>query len=345
MDLPPLLQVLKNRKPAYPRPPVWLMRQAGRYLPEYRSLRHHCPDFIQFCLTPDLTVEATLQPLRRYDLNAAILFSDILIVPYALGQSVSFVAGKGPQLRSIRSSEDLSQLSLEGFLERLSPVFETLRQLRTILPPEKTLIGFAGAPWTLFAYMVEGRGSRTFSQAIHLCYQEQKLTEKLCHLICEATKIYLKSQIEAGAQVIQLFDSWAGVVPFPLLDSLVYQPTRHLVQFLREEAPDVPVICFPKGLGEKLPVYVQKTQTQALSLDAFLDLGILLPHLPSDLVLQGGLDPQVLVVGGQRLNQEVDRLKRTFYGRSYIFNLGHGIVPETPPEHVDLLINLLNQEI
>ena len=277
------------------------MRQAGRYLPEYRSLRQKYPDFLQFCLMPHLAVEATLQPLRRYDLDAAILFSDILVLPYALGQKVAFHEGKGPRLFPLRSKEDLFSLNPDCFLEKLSPVFETLRHLRVSLSPEKTLIGFAGAPWTLFAYMVEGEGSRTFSHAIQLWYRDPELASLVMDLICETTEKYLDAQVTAGAQVLQIFDSWAGIVPSSLVERVIYKPTRRLLDFLRQKWPDVPVICFPKGIGEKIPVYLAATGARTLSLDACIDLDVLLPQLPSHLTLQGGLDPQALVAGGQVL--------------------------------------------
>ncbi|MBL9029536.1 MAG: uroporphyrinogen decarboxylase [Caedimonas sp.] len=336
---PKLLQVLKGNilSPA----PVWLMRQAGRYLPEYRALRQKYSDFLQFCLTPDLAVEATLQPLRRYDLDAAILFSDILVIPHALGQRVAFHEGKGPQLLPLRSQQDFSRLGLDRFLETLSPVFETLRRLRVSLSPEKALIGFAGAPWTIFAYMVEGGGSRTFSQALQLWYRDPALARLVMDLICEATEKYLVAQVAAGAQVLQLFDSWAGVVPSPLMEQVIYAPTRRLLDFLRQEQPDIPVICFPKGIGEKIPTYVEATGVTALSLDTCVDLNVLLPQLSPRLPLQGGLDPQVLVAGGQILEQEIRRLEKSLAGRPYIFNLGHGVVPETPPEHVAQLMRIV----
>ena len=326
-------------------PPVWLMRQAGRYLPEYKKLRQTCPNFMTFCLTPELTIEATQQPLRRYDFDAAILFSDILTIPYALGQKVDFVEGKGPQLPSIRSLEDIKKLSLEEVLIKLAPVFETVRGLRRVLPQDKALIGFAGAPWTIFAYMVEGQGSRSFSNAIQFLYHHPEAAQTLMDLICCATERYLDAQIQAGAQVLQLFDSWAGAVPFPLIDRAIYQPTRRLLTFLKHHHPAVPIICFPKGLGEKIPHYVKVTQASALGLDAHVDLSVVLPQLPPSLPVQGALDPQILIVGGDVLRQEVSRLVKCFAGRPHIFNLGHGITPETPPAHVDHLMALLKEKI
>jgi uroporphyrinogen decarboxylase len=339
---PKMLKVLKGEKISPP--PIWLMRQAGRYLPEYRTLRQKCPDFLEFCFTPDLAVEATLQPLRRYDLDAAILFSDILVVPYALGQKVEFHEGKGPQLLPLRSRNDISNLDLDFFLEILLPVFESIRRLRTVLPAEKALIGFAGAPWTIFAYMVEGNTSRTFSQAVRFFYHSPDDARYLMDFICEATERYLCAQIEAGVQVIQLFDSWAGVVPYPLLEDAVYAPVRRLLRFLQHKFPHIPVICFPKGIGEKLPLYLQTTGATALSIDYHVDLSLLLPQIPSHIILQGALDPQVLVIGGKTLEQEISRLKKSLAGHPYIFNLGHGIVPETPHEHVTQLIHILRHQ-
>lgn len=339
---PKMLDVLKGKKISPP--PVWLMRQAGRYLPEYRTLRQKCPDFLEFCFTPDLAVEATLQPLQRYDLDAAILFSDILVVPHALGQKVEFHEGKGPQLFPLRSREDVSRLGFDGFLETLSPVFESIRRLRTVLPVEKALIGFGGAPWTIFAYMVEGSTSRIFSQALQFFYRNPEDARYLMDFICEATERYLSAQIEAGVQIIQLFDSWAGAVPYPLVEEVVYAPVRRLLRFLKREFPHIPVICFPKGIGEKLPFYLQTTGATALGIDAHADLDLLLPQIPFPIILQGALDPQVLVAGGKILEQEVLRLKKSLAGRPYIFNLGHGIVPETPPEHVTQLLHILRNQ-
>ena len=325
-------------------PPVWLMRQAGRYLPEYRKLRQNSPRFMDFCFTPALTIEATQQPLRRYDFDAAILFSDILTIPHALGQKVDFIESKGPNLPPIESFDDVKRLNFDQFLIILAPVFETLRGLRQILPHDKALIGFAGAPWTIFAYMVEGQGSRTFSKAIQFFYHQPKAAHALMDLICQATEIYLETQIQAGAQALQLFDSWASAVPYPLIENAIYQPTRRILNFLKSRYPLIPVICFPKGLGEKLPYFVETTQAGALSLDAQVDLDILLPQLPQSLPLQGTLDPQVLIVGGNLLRQEVSRIQKCFEGRPHIFNLGHGITPETPPEHVEDLLRYIRAE-
>ena len=325
-------------------PPVWLMRQAGRYLPEYRKLRQKCPKFMDFCFTPALTIEATQQPLRRYDLDAAILFSDILTIPHALGQNVDFIEGKGPKLPPTESLEDVKKLNFDQFLTILAPVFETLRGLRKILPQDKALIGFAGAPWTIFAYMVEGEGSRTFTKAVQFFYHQPKAAEALMDIICRATEIYLEAQIQAGAQALQLFDSWAGAVPYPLIKDTIYMPTHRILTFLKSKYPKIPVICFPKGLGEKLPYFIEVTQAGALSLDAQVDLDILLPQLPRSLPLQGALDPQVLIVGGDLLQKEVLRIRKCFEGRPHIFNLGHGIMPQTPPEHVEDLIRYLRTE-
>ena len=325
-------------------PPVWLMRQAGRYLPEYRRLRRQCPRFMDFCFTPKLTIEATQQPLRRYNFDAAILFSDILTIPHALGQKVDFIEGKGPKLPPIRSIEDVKRLNFDEFLTTLTPVFETLQGLRKVLPQDTALIGFAGAPWTIFAYMVEGEGSRTFSKAIQFFYQQPQVAHTLMKIICQATEIYLDAQIQAGAQALQLFDSWAGAVPYPLIKETIYTPTHRILKFLTSKYPLVPIICFPKGLGEKLPYFVEETQAKALSLDAQVDLDILLPQLPKSLPLQGTLDPQVLIAGGNLMRQEVSRIRKCFEGRPHIFNLGHGITPETPPEHVEDLLRYLRTE-
>jgi uroporphyrinogen decarboxylase len=334
-----ILRVLEGERISPP--PIWLMRQAGRYLPEYRSLREKCPNFIEFCLKPELTVLATMQPLDRYDLDAAIIFSDILILPYALGQKVVFHEGKGPCLSPIKSEEDFLKLTTEFLQERLSPVLSALREVRSLLPSEKTLIGFAGAPWTIFAYMTEGKTSRTFSHAIELFYHNPHLAQRLLDLICKATEEYLEQQIIAGAEVIQLFDSWAGTIPYSLVPSLLYEPTQRLLLFLKRKFPHVPVICFPKGIGEKIPFYLKSTQARAISLDANVDLESILPYVPPYTVIQGALDPHVLVAGGAILDTQLLRLKEIFSDYPYIFNLGHGILPYTPPENITQLINTL----
>ncbi len=326
-------------------PPIWLMRQAGRYLPEYRQLRQQNHDFMKFCRIPSLTIEATLQPIKRYDFDAAILFSDILIIPDALGQKVTFLEKKGPQLTPIASREDLRRiLSFDAFKTSLDPVLDTLRGLRDALPMDKALIGFAGAPWTIFAYMVEGEGSRTFAKAVKLWYQQPDVAEELMEMICKATELYLEAQIEAGAQALQLFDSWAGAVPYPLLEKAIYAPTRRILNTLKQKHPSIPVICFPKGLGEKLPYFVETTEAKALGLDAHVDLDVLLPHFPKSLPLQGNLDPQLLIAGGPPLKNEIRRIRKCFEGRPHIFNLGHGILPETPLENVEMLVRTVREE-
>jgi len=322
-------------------PPVWLMRQAGRYLPEYRALRKKAKSFLDFCFTPDLAVEATLQPLRRFSFDAAILFSDILVVPHALGQHVSFEEGEGPRLDPIRSAADFERLSAATLKERLATVFESLRRLRRELPPRVALIGFAGAPWTVAAYMVEGRGGTGFATAKKMAREEAVLFGRLVDLLVEQTIAYLSAQIEAGAEVIQIFDSWAGDLDPEqrLLWSL--GPLTQIVAALQAAHPQIPVILFPRGAGESYAGYARIPGLSGLSLDSGVDLGWAAKTLQAQVALQGNLDPDLLVAGGAAMRQAIHRILEGLGQGALIFNLGHGILPQTPPEHVAELVELV----
>lgn len=317
----------------------WIMRQAGRYLPEYRELRTKYPSFLDLCLTPSAAAEITLQPLKRFDLDAAIIFSDILIVPYALGQSVTFVEGKGPQLERIAEPSDLA--SLKADFTRFKPTCEALSKVRATLPPLVNLIGFCGAPWTVACYMIEGGSSKTFDRAKTFAFRYPGAFSDLMTLVTEASIHYLKDQIEAGAQILQIFESWGEAVPDCLVERVIYQPTHKVVKAIKEAYPDVPIIGFPRGLGEKTPVYHAKTGVDGVSLDSRLSLDWVRTAFKNDVVLQGGIDPQVLVVGGDLLRQEVERYRALERQGPYIFNLGHGIVPETPIDHVHDFVRFL----
>lgn len=337
----PLLAALAGEKGG--RPPVWLMRQAGRYLPEYRAVRGRAGSFLDLCYNPELAVEVTLQPIRRYGFDAAILFSDILVVPDALGQTVRFVEGEGPQLDPVRDHTALDRLGLDRLHEHLAPVYAVLRRLAAELPPEVTLIGFAGAPWTLAAYMVEGAGSKEFWVARRLARQEPRLFERLIELLTEAVTRYLEAQIEAGAEVVQLFDSWAGVLPETERQRWCVEPTRRIVQALRERHPTVPVIAFPRGIGAGYAAFATSVPVQGLSLDTTVPVEWAARTLRADptLCLQGNLDPAALLADERTLLAEVRRIVEAYGERPFIFNLGHGVSLETPPEAVAKLVAYL----
>lgn len=319
-------------------PPIWLMRQAGRYLPEYRETRAKAASFLDFCFTPDLAVEATLQPIRRYGFDAAILFSDILVIPHALGQRVWFEEGSGPRLEAIETAADLATLSATHLHERLAAVYETLRRLRAELPAETALIGFAGAPWTVASYMVEGGSSRDFAHAKLWAYQRPDEFQRLIDLLTAATADYLVAQVEAGAEVLQLFESWAGVWPEPAFRRWCLEPAKEIRQRLRLAAPAVPMIQFPRGAGALYAACAAEGGFEGLSLDTTVPLDWAGKVLQGQATLQGNLDPLVLVAGGEILRRETARILGALGNRPFVFNLGHGIVPETPPEHVAALV-------
>jgi uroporphyrinogen decarboxylase len=334
----PLLRCLAGEMLDHP--PIWLMRQAGRHLPEYRDVRRSIPSFLDLCYTPDLAVEVTLQPIRRYACDAAILFSDILVVPDALGQKVAFHEGKGPILEPVRSSADLARLCPDGIHEKLAPVYETVRRLAKALPPEVALIGFAGGPWTVSTYMVEGGTSRSFENVQLWAYRDPAGFAKLIDCLVLATVEYLSAQIAAGAEVVQLFDSWAGILPESAFRHWVVAPTLRIVTALRRRHPSVPIIGFPRGAGFQYAEYFAATGVTALGLDTTvpLDVGGALQRFGP---VQGNLDPLLLVTGGAPMAASAAAIRKAFSAGPFIFNLGHGIVPQTPPEHVAELVALV----
>jgi uroporphyrinogen decarboxylase len=335
----PLLRMLTGG-PGNPAdaPLIWLMRQAGRYLPEYRALRAQSPSFLDFCFTPDLAVEATLQPIRRFGFDGAILFSDILVIPHALGQAVRFAEGHGPLLEPIRSAADMARLSATGLRDRLAPVFETLRRLSAALPAEATLIGFAGAPWTVASYMIEGAGGSDFVNAKRMAYGEPELFGRLIDLLVESTVDYLTAQIEAGAEVLQLFDSWSGALAEPERRRWSLEPLARITQRLKALHPEIPVILFPRGAGLLYRDFARASGAAGLSLDSSLPLDWAAAELQPHLAVQGNLDPILLLTGGKALDREVKRILDGLGKGRFIFNLGHGILPETPIAHVEQLI-------
>ncbi len=335
-DDKPLLQTLAGEPTS--RLPVWLMRQAGRYLPEYRAVRAKAKDFIDFCFRPDLAAEATLQPLRRFDLDAAIVFSDILVVPLALGQRVWFEEGHGPRLEAIQEPEDLAKLSSDDLEPRLAAVYQTLEAVAAELPAGKSLIGFAGAPWTLASYMIEGQTSRDFARLKRFAYGRPEAFEQLLALLVEAVARHLVAQVKAGAEVVQIFDSWAGVLPEPELKAWSLTPMAEIAGRLRRACPGVPVIAFPRGAGLTYAAFAESGSFTALGLDTTLPLGWAAERLQPKAVVQGNLDPVKLLVGGAALARGVDQILAALGPERLIFNLGHGVLPETPPEHVAELV-------
>lgn len=319
--------------------PFWLMRQAGRYLPEYRELRASAGRFLDFCLTPELAVEATLQPIRRFHMDGAILFSDILVIPLALGQSVDFREGEGPVLEPVRAAADLKRLDPRAVKGRLGPVYEALRRLKGELDSRTALIGFAGAPWTLATYMVEGGTSKEFARV--KAWAQAPDFAALIELLTEAVAAHLIAQCDAGAEVVQIFDSWAGILSGADLRRLAIAPTAEIVRRLKTKHPLVPVIGFPRGIGEHYPTYARQTGVDAVSLDQTVVPEWAAREIQPLCPVQGNLDPQILVRGGAALREAVARILAAFGKGPFVFNLGHGVVPETPVEHVAELAALL----
>jgi len=326
-------------------PPIWLMRQAGRYLPEYREIRSKAPSFLDFCYSPALATEATLQPIRRFGFDAAILFSDILVIPDALGQSVSFESGEGPRLKPIETSADLAALREAPDWSRLAPIFETVARARQSLPAETALIGFCGAPWTVASYMIAGRGTPDQAPARLLAYREPKLFAALIDRLVEASAAYLLRQIGAGAEAVQIFDSWSGVLPPAEFERWCVKPLQRIVAELRAESPAIPIIAFPRGAATQLGKFAGLTGLSAIGLDTAVEPRAAAALLPARLALQGNLDPLALVAGGRALDEAVARVLEGFEGRAHIFNLGHGIPPETPIAHVERLMALVRRPL
>jgi uroporphyrinogen decarboxylase len=341
-------------------PPIWLMRQAGRYLPEYRATRAKAGGFLDLCYNPALAAEVTLQPIRRYGFDAAILFADILVIPHALGQRVGFVEGEGPQLDPIGDLAGLARLDPSRARGHLAPVLETVQRLRQDLPKETTLIGFCGAPWTVATYMVEGGGSKEQARARLWAYRDPEGFGRLMELLVEASTDYLCGQVEAGADALQIFDTWAGSLPDPEFDRWVVAPTRTIVKRVRTRHAGVPIIGFPRGAGPRLGRYVAGTGVDGVGCDTAMPLTFArravavgaaaagagsgaAANRPT--VLQGNLDPLLLVAGGAAMEAGVREILAEATGHPFIFNLGHGIVPETPPEHVARLVEVVRSKL
>jgi uroporphyrinogen decarboxylase len=320
-------------------PPVWFMRQAGRYLPEYRALRAEKGGFLDLAYDPDCAAEVTIQPIRRFGFDGAILFSDILVIPHAIGQDLWFEEGEGPRL-----APKLFDTALDTLIPapaRLEPIYETVRRVRATLPPETTFLGFAGSPWTVATYMVAGQGSRDQAQTRRLAYRDPEAFAAIIDIIVTTTIEYLSGQIEAGVDAVQLFDSWAGSLSPAQFEQWVIAPNKRIVDGLRTRHPGTPIIGFPKGAGGKLIAYAERTGVDAIGIDETVDPVWANTYLPVGLPVQGNLDPLVLIAGGAALDEAVDTILAAFVGRPHIFNLGHGILPDTPIAHVEQVLERL----
>jgi uroporphyrinogen decarboxylase len=332
----PILDVLNGR--ALRPPPIWLMRQAGRYLPEYRAVREKAGGFLDLVFNPELAAEVTLQPIRRFGFDAAILFSDILVVPHALGQSVAFAAGEGPVLEPVKDRTDFERLNSNLDHHVLAPIYETVRRVKAAMPPAVALLGFCGAPWTVATYMIAGRGTPDQAPARLFAYRDAAAFDVLMDVLIEASTSYLVRQLQAGADAVQIFDTWAGVLPPDQFARWSIAPTKRIVAMVRQQVPNAKVIGFPRGAGTMMPRYVAETGVDAVGLDWSIDREFARDHVQASVPVQGNLDPLVLLAGGVALDRAVDTVMEAFAGGRFIFNLGHGILPETPIAHVEQML-------
>ncbi len=329
----PVLDVLIRRPQAVP--PVWFMRQAGRYLPEYRELRARAGSFLDLCFTPELAAEVTLQPIRRFGFDAAILFSDILVVPHALGRSVTFEAGEGPRLEPLDDVAKLNALATQADERVFAPVYEALGAVKAALPPNVALLGFCGAPWTVATYMVAGRGTPDQAPARILAYREPEGFARMIDILTETSSRYLVAQLKAGADAVQIFDTWAGVLPPAEFARWAVAPVRRIVENVRREIPDAKIIAFPRGAGASLGAYVDQVAVDAVSIDWTAEPSFVRARIQNRIAVQGNLDPLVLLAGGTALDRAVDDVIESYGKGPLIFNLGHGILPQTPIAHVE----------
>jgi uroporphyrinogen decarboxylase len=329
----PILEVLSGRAQAIP--PVWFMRQAGRYLPEYRALRERAGSFLNLCFTPDLAAEATLQPIRRFGFDAAVLFSDILVVPHALGRTVTFEAGEGPRHEPLDDAAKLNALAETADEQVFAPVYEAVRRVKRKLPANVALLGFCGAPWTVATYMIAGRGTPDQAPARLMAYREREAFARMIDILVAVSSRYLIEQLRAGADAVQIFDTWAGVLPPTEFARWCVAPVRQIIANVRAEIPDAKIIGFPRGAGASLAGYVQNVAVNALSIDWTAEPAFVRERVQSKVAVQGNLDPLVLLAGGEALDRAVDGILENFGKGPFIFNLGHGILPETPIAHVE----------
>lgn len=338
----PLLRVLAGER--VPRPPIWLMRQAGRYLPEYRALRQRAESFLDLCFNPKLAAEITLQPIRRFGFDAAILFSDILVVAHALGQCVRFETGEGPRLDALTEPADLTRLRHELDQDTLGPVYETIGLVRAQLPPDVALLGFCGAPWTVATYMIAGRGTADQLPARLFAYRHPQAFADMIGLLVESSIAYLAKQFEAGVDAVQIFDTWAGVLPSDEFQQWCIKPMAEIIAGLRQRVPHAKIIGFPRGAGTELSRYLAAVPVDAMGLDWMIDLAFAREHIQKLRPVQGNLDPLALLAGGAALDRATDSILQTFGAGPFIFNLGHGVLPDTPLEHVERLVERVRRE-
>ncbi len=324
-------------------PPIWFMRQAGRYLPEYRKLRAEAGSFLDLCFNPAMASEVTLQPVRRFDLDAAILFADILLIPHALGQKLSFVENEGPKLEPLITLDDVKRFRNRDVLETLAPVFETVSKTKAGLSSDKALIGFAGAPWTVATYMLSGGPMKDPSLLRRRFYEEPELVNGLIDVLVDKTIDYLIAQIDAGADAVQLFDTWAGGLPFRVLDAVSIRPLDKIAKALKKARPKAPIILFPKGVGEKTVEYALLKDCDGVGIDYAMDPAWARANLGERTVVQGGLDPLLTITGGKAMEEAAEVYLKLFHDVPYIFNLGHGFTPQTPPENVAALVEFVRR--
>ena len=317
-------------------PPIWLMRQAGRYLPEYMAIRKTCSSFIKFVYTPDKASEVTIQPIARFKFDAAILFADILTIPHALNQKVEVVKDQGPLLEPALTKENYTDLFYSP--EKLNPVYESVKKIKIALP-EIPLIGFSGAMWTLLTYMIEGQSTRDYSKTFSLIHHNPKMIDVLIELLIEACSDYLIKQIDAGAELVKIFDSWASYAPKEYFEKLILKPTAAIIKHIRAKYPDIPIICFPKGVGDLYIPFCDQIDMNVIALDHTIDLQWAKKSLPSNLIFQGNLDPTILLKGGDALKTATNAILENLSDKAFIFNLGHGIIKETPIKHVEQLMD------
>jgi uroporphyrinogen decarboxylase len=334
-----ILQALKRK--SVDRPPFWFMRQAGRYLPEYREVRSHAENFLDFCYTPEKALQVTLQPLQRYHMDAAILFSDILVLPDALGQSVAFRQGEGPVLEAITEDKDLDKLSLDSLDQVLAPVFESVRRISAALDDDTALIGFAGAPWTVALYMIEGRGGTEGTKIRSWAATRPDSFQRLMDILCDATIQYLNQQVSEGAEILQLFDSWAGLLTEDQFARWIIAPNRRIVEGVKAVHPDIPIIGFPRSAGVMYLDFVEQTGVDGVSIDHTVPVSWAAENLQPICTVQGNLDNHLLLVGGEAMETEVNKILKMLSDGPFIFNLGHGVLPPTPPEHVERVSDLI----
>ena len=335
-----ILSVLNNSEKPKPLP-IWLMRQAGRYLPEYKEVRKQAGSFLNLCYTPELACEVTLQPIRKYAFDASILFADILLIPDALGQKVWFVEGEGPRLEPISSPDELT---LDNLSQHMKPVYKTVSLLSERLPKETTLIGFAGSPWTVATYMIAGRGTPDQAPAHALKHIDIDAFQGIMDVIVEATINYLAAQVEHGAEVLQLFDSWAGSLDGDDFDRFCIAPNKAIINGLRTKGITTPIIGFPRGAKNRYVDFAVETGVQALSIDQNIALSSVITDLPDTVVSQGNLDPLCLIDGGQEMFSKIDEIIEATKDRRHIFNLGHGITQYTPPQNVSAMVNYIRSK-